>query len=383
MEIHLSNTMPRYGVRGLLSWLLFVVLGSSQAACGDGNQSPFAKVDSLPTTKVMTTRSSEEYIVDYYFRDPDQDRLSFGAFIDDATVATAVLKDLDDSLRLAIEGIAVGEAVVTLTATDPYGGEAEISGQVVVAEPELFWRDDFDFSTDEWAFSGTYSYDRRPGSLAGISGDVGAWRIDSDYAVDWMVSMSVAAEFGSNNQTVGSWVYVEDSASNPAKRWLWTTVGHATQYQYIKDAVTPSNWQVVWCCGYTWGAGGMSDAVSIAGEFTEVHWGVRTGKMTVYIGETLLWSEDAIEGEWPPIHVRTSLFSYSGGGEAYQWVYFDWAELWGVDAYVEVGDVTGDWQLEHGLASFAASDGQTELESDRDFGTLRDALTQDAKGGMQ
>ncbi len=334
----------------MLRWSLVVMVGFLLVACDNGNQRPFATVDTVPTTKVMTEKSWQEYYVAQYFRDPEQDPLSFSASIEEATVANAVVEDKnDDSITLVIEGVAAGETIVTLTATDPYGGEARVSGQVLVVEPVLFWRDDFDFNNGEWALSGTYSYYRRPGAFGGISGEFGASRMDYDYAVDWLVSLSVATDVGSANQTVGSWSYVEtDSASNSSKRWLWATVGDTEEYRYIAGAVTPSNWQLVWCCGYTWGAGGMSDAVSDVGEFSELHWGARLGEMTVFIGETLVWSEDAVEGDWPSIHVLTSLFSYSGGGEADQWAYFDWAELWGMP--IEEGEAgsAGERELEEG-----------------------------------
>ncbi len=252
--------------------------------------------------------------------------------------------------RLVIEGVTGGETMVTLTATDPDGGEAQVSGRVLVVEPVLFWRDDFDNSTEEWSFGGTYSFDRRPGSLAGVSGLFSARRNEADSAMDWLVSMSVAVESSSTNQTVGFWSY---APTGSPKRWLWATVGLTDRYIYIHDAVTPSNWQIVWCCGraYTWGAGGMSDAVNATGEFTEMHWGVRLGKMEFFVGETVLWSQDAKEGDWPTVHVGSALFSYAGGEETRQWVYFDWAEFSGIPADEEEPGLASDWQLLEGPES--------------------------------
>lgn len=105
-----------------------MVVGSLLWACDDDNQAPFATVDRLATAKVMTEKSREVYDAEAYFRDPDQDPLSFSASIDDATIATAELEEVDGSLRLVIGGTTGGETMVTLTATDPHGGEAQVSG---------------------------------------------------------------------------------------------------------------------------------------------------------------------------------------------------------------------------------------------------------------
>ena len=67
--------------------------------------------------------------------------------------------------------------------------------------------------------------------------------------------------------------------------------------------------------------------------------------MEFFIGETLEWREDAVEGNWPTIHLYSALFSYAGGGETDQWFYFDWAEMWGIPVDEGEGDVSVDWHL--------------------------------------
>ena len=334
-------------VRWSRSPVVPVVVGLLLAACGGDNEPPWSVVDTLPTTKVMTEMSWQEYDVDVYFRDPDLDSLSFTASIDDSTVATATLKQVGDSLRLVVAGLTGGKTMVTLTATDPHGGEAQVAGQVLVVEPVLFWRDDFDSDNGEWSFGGTYSFDRREGFLAAMNGAFGGQRRELDYAVDWMVSVAVAAEEGSNNQTIGYWFYTHGTA----RLYVWATVGGAELYRYISGAVTPSNWQIVWCCGYTWWAGGMSDAVGAIGEVTEMHWAVRFGRVELIVGETLLWSQVATEEDWPSNEVYLSLFGYAGGGETEQWMYFDWAELWGIPADGGDAELSGDWRLLEGPES--------------------------------
>ena len=194
----------RLGIAGrgaVLRWSPFVVVWSLLGACDDDNQAPFASVDTLPTTRVMTAKSTQVHYIDEYFWDPDGDPLSAIASIEDPAVATAVVEDVDDSLRLVIEGVTAGETTLRLTAMDPDGGEAEVLGQVLVVEPVLFWRDDFDVNTGLWRLDGSYSYDHRPGYLSGIGQRFGAWR--SDPAMDWLVSMSVGTEEGATNQMIG------------------------------------------------------------------------------------------------------------------------------------------------------------------------------------
>jgi len=41
---------------------------------------------------------------------------------------------------------------------------------------------------------------------------------------------------------------------------------------------------------------GNSDGVAPVGEFSEMHWGVRLGRMGLFVGETLVFSQEAAEG---------------------------------------------------------------------------------------
>ena len=341
-----------------------MVVGSLLAACDGDNQLPFATVDTLPMTTIMTERSMREYYVDGYFRDPDRDLLSLTASIDDATVATAVLEDLEGSPRLVVDGLTGGETIVTLTATDPHGGEAQISGQILVVEPVLLWRDDFDVNTGKWLGVNGDSYDYRPGYLSS-KGDNAPVRVDRDNAMEWMVSMSVATEEGSTSQTVGFWSTSPCTSSGCSPiMWKWAALGWTDELGILGP--TPgSNWQVVYCCssGYQVAAYGEADGVAPVGEFSEMHWGVRLGRMELFVGETLVFSQEAAEGPtgnddvgegWPLVHGISALFEIAGGGETGQWVYFDWAELWGIPVEEGEADFTGDWQLQEETATLKA-----------------------------
>ena len=361
MKTLLSITLPTAGLRAPLRWSPVVVVGSLLAACGDDNQLPFATVDTLPTTKIMTEKSRQEYYVDEYFRDPDGDFLSLTASIDDATVATAVLEDLEDSLRLVVEGVAGGETMVTLTATDPHGGEAKVAGEVLVFEPVLFWRDDFDGTDVIWSFGfGSYhSFGDSAGYLTGYNRFgyhlfSGKRRIP-DNAMDWLVSMSVAVEEGSTNQTVGIGSKPRSaSADCDGAGVLWGFIGEG-----IIGEFGASNWEIRYDnCGNEIVVSGKSDGVAPVGEFSEMHLGVRIGKMELFVGGTLVFSQevagDPVENDWPLVHWVTELVGFARRGESDQRLYFDWAELWGIPFGEREADLSGDWQLQEGAAALKA-----------------------------
>ena len=234
----LSMTSPTVAFHSPRRWAALLVFGSVLAACGEDNEPPFATVATLPATKLMTERSTQEYHVHDYFRDPDGDPLSFDVFVDDVDIATAVLEERNDSLRLVVDGLTGGETTVTLTATDPDGGEAQVSGRITVVEPVLFWRDDFDFDNGEWS-SG--DFDHRPGYLSaymdnrGTSGHFSTGRMDDYYARDWLLSMSVAVEKDWANTRVGVWVYsIATSYGCETINWMWAALGEVDR-TYLKN----------------------------------------------------------------------------------------------------------------------------------------------------
>lgn len=77
--------------------------------------------------------------MNFHFRDPDGDDLTFSVLSSDTSILHAFMSD-DDSLELV--GVAVGTAMVTVTATDGMG-EASQEFAAAVRAP-LSWRDDFD-----------------------------------------------------------------------------------------------------------------------------------------------------------------------------------------------------------------------------------------------
>lgn len=329
------------------------------------NRPPFGTLGELPRTRILTEQV-REYYVDDFFRDPDKDPLFYTASIENTAVASG---GMEDSLRLVITGLTVGETTVTLTATDPHGGVAEVTGEILVVEPVLIWRDDFDTNNFDWFFNfaSYYSYYYRPGYLSGynrysywfFSGE----RNTDDNVEEWMVKMMVGADEGSTNQLVGFWSYppATSYACNTIN-FIAGTVGYTDEIHYL-GATPNSNWQIWYynCYPYKVSTHGESDAVAPVGEFTEMHWGVQRGQMQFWTGGTQVYSQDASEGpvgnddvgEWPVVHSTSRLIGLGAQGETYQYLYYDWAELWGIDAYDDAADLSGGRQLRDGPASLS------------------------------
>ena len=324
------------------------------------NQVPIVSGD-WPKIKLLTEQTMELF-VDDFFRDADRDALFYAASSEDAAVASVVL---EDSLRIVINALSVGETHAVLTARDPHGGVAELRGYIRVVEPVLFWRDDFDENTFDWAYNyfTVWSYTEREGYLSVHNRQgwshffISGFRNVFDNGTEWMVSMSVGSNDGATNQMLGFWGTMLDITKNI--RWFIGTVGEVTSAPNIRKApdyevpTLPVNWHVWACCpwGYAWLRGGESDAINGVGEFNEMDWGVQRGQMSMTVNGTLVHSESP-EDRYPTILQQSRLFGYASGGESGdgQMSYFDWAELWAIDAFDDAGDLSGDWHFEDGAS---------------------------------
>ena len=76
----------------------------------------------IPSQVVAVGASSEPLDLAPYFHDADGDPLTYAAVSDDTGVVTAEVPE--GGSRLVLGGVAAGEAVVTVTASDPWGGSA-------------------------------------------------------------------------------------------------------------------------------------------------------------------------------------------------------------------------------------------------------------------
>ena len=94
------------------------------------NRAP-VPVDSIPALEVQV-RDRAALAVSGYFSDPDGDTLDYTAASSDRGVVTTSVSG--DTLRVV--GVAKGNAIVTVTATDPGGLSAQQSFAVVVPDPE-------------------------------------------------------------------------------------------------------------------------------------------------------------------------------------------------------------------------------------------------------
>ena len=90
----------------------------------------------LPPQTLLVGTASEPLDLAAYFRDPDGDPLTYAAVSDSAGVATAEVAEGGD--QLILRAVAAGEAVVVVTARDPWGGEAgqSVTVTVTAADPE-------------------------------------------------------------------------------------------------------------------------------------------------------------------------------------------------------------------------------------------------------
>ena len=108
----------------------------SQSLTVSANSAPVV-VEPLPPQVVAPGASSAPLELSAYFRDPDGDPLSYGAVSDAPGVVVAEV----EGGRLVLRGVSAGEAVVVVTASDPYGGSASLALTVsansapVVVEP--------------------------------------------------------------------------------------------------------------------------------------------------------------------------------------------------------------------------------------------------------
>ena len=92
----------------------------------------------LPPLTVLAETASGPLDLTPYFHDPDGDTLTYAAVSDDAGVASAEVAE--GGSELTLRGVAVGEAVIVVTARDPYDAEASQSMALTVrtnAAPEV------------------------------------------------------------------------------------------------------------------------------------------------------------------------------------------------------------------------------------------------------
>ena len=124
----------------------------------DLNQPPQRR-NTIPDQQVENGKTGR-VDVSRYFRDPDNDELTYSA----STAATAVASVSVDGSRVVFRGLRVGDATVTVTATDPGGLKAKQQFDLEVYEPTQ------DCAITVWAADLSVREDERPGT--GLDGAV-------------------------------------------------------------------------------------------------------------------------------------------------------------------------------------------------------------------
>ena len=134
-------------LRGVAAGEAVVVVTARDPAGAEASQSMTVTVRTnaapevaqpLPTQTVVAGATSEPLDLTPYFHDPDGDPLTFAAVSDNAGVAVAEVAE--GGSELTLRAVAAGEAVIVVTARDPYDAEASQSMTLTVrtnAAPEV------------------------------------------------------------------------------------------------------------------------------------------------------------------------------------------------------------------------------------------------------
>ena len=261
----------------------------------------------------MLADDTTELPIDLYFADPDGEPLTFAAASGDPSVASASIRD---SSTLVVAGLADGATTVTLTATDPGELTGERTIDVRVLEPVLIFRDDFDSNKFEWAFR-SWDFFYRDGLLHMGPGAVSAWRTRTMNVAEWEYRASVGVEGGGEDAECHS---------------VGLLSAHSAHEADIGLALFTEGSYTIYGSGLGYERG-SSDAVRVVGERTEMVWTSRLGVMTLAAGETVLARLDhELFAPWSPeLMERAGLFAHLCGDTDNN-AFYDWAELWAVEA---------------------------------------------------
>ena len=291
------------------------------------NRPPIA-LRSIPSARMLIGGSARSAIA-RYFIDPDGQPVTFSAASGDLSVVTAAV---EDSTTLIVRGLALGEATVTVMATDPGGLTVSLDLVAEVLDPELVFRDELDADLGDWSFNEYTTYGFGDGYLR--MGNDSAYHLGSAErtvdVIEWRYSASMGIEKG-EQYTIGLWSYAPEEDSSVI--WLWASIGYADTF--IKEKAPKANWRIFYYCCYTTEPGlfGNSDAVGSIGELTELVWTSRNGVMTLAANSTVLATLDLVERSWPNVMEVARLVTFGPDGSTDGVGLFDWAELWAIPAY--------------------------------------------------
>ena len=268
---------------------------------GPQNQAPVA----VGTIPAQATRVADSTALDAapYFNDPDGDALTYSAGSADLNLATVL--SLAGSI-VTIGGIAAGETVIEITATDPGGLTATQKAPVTVTGPFLRYDFNSDGDLSGWTPIGNTNAQVRGGNLEVSKrerdwiGLVGHYPEFQPTLTDWEVTVRMARAETNVNMVVwlstthdlyrayrievGSGVEIEGSPTNYR---LWALHDDAEVWVYFSD-------------GAGWG---WSDEIAdAAGEFSVLKWSVIDGTLRIHSNSTLI-HQHAL-GDWRPSEIQ-------------------------------------------------------------------------------
>lgn len=290
------------------------------------NQHPIARGNMDPIKMLEGGRSVRE--IDGFFDDPDDQDLVFTVVSSDPGIVGA---EILDSIKMLVTGVSLGEAIVTVTATDPGGLSAKREVTVSVLEPVLMFREDFDGNTGGF-FGNFATLTRSVDGFLEITTRFSGWwgwaEKSGVNAVEWEWKASMGQKEDAEDAVPG--LMAENvGGSSP----LIYNVLMGAEIPWAGDiwGIGDHNWfMVYWAPGWTtegqfWGE---SDAFPAdAGEQWEVNFTNRNGELTLTVGSTLLMRVDLIARSWATGLANAIMSSFADQGVTYQYVAYDWTEM--------------------------------------------------------
>lgn len=265
------------------------------------------------------------WVASEYFEEPDGQELTYTAASSDAGVAeVSVVAGI-----VIAAGRSLGDAMITVTATDPGGLEATHEVMVAVGEVVRIFRDDFETgeSLDDWEdFSEARFWisDEKlmiENTDSFIPAFVGMYLA----AEDWEVRASMA------NGTSRSWVQVGiGTYDDPVQAYLFQlgadpdTVWGSPETNYRLLVATEDDFDLLE------GAYGHSDVVKDLNELMEMRFSVHGGTLSISVDGTELFSTD-LDGDPPLPNTMEDMVLgvWNTVGTIGKTGVFDWVEVLG------------------------------------------------------
>jgi len=287
------------------------------------NRPPVA-LGKMPEASIFV-RGQARWVASDYFEEPDGQELTYTAASSDAgVVEVSVVAGI-----VIATGQSLGDATITVTATDSGGLEATQEATVSVVEPVRLFRDDFetDESLDDWEDYGGARFRISDEKLMIENTDsLFPAFVGMDFvAEDWEVRASMA------NGTNRSWVQVGiGTGGDPVQGYLFQlgedpdTVWGAPETNYRLLVAIEFDFRLLE------GAYGYSDVVKDLNELMEMRLSVHRGELAIRVDGTELFSTD-LDGDPPLPNTMEDMVLgvWKTEGTIGKTGFFDWVEVLG------------------------------------------------------